>query len=396
MDRPVPDNAALQDDAFKRLVARAIREGIEEYFNGPAAVAPAAPSTLLATTAANAVRLAWTDLATNEAGFRVERRSTGAATWETVATTGPNVTTHTDTAITAGATYVYRIVAYNAAGLSPQFSNEATIGPAPTPATPVARTGAWLANLSLRTALAAGQTVTVGFVVAGGTRDVLVRVAGPTLGQFGVSAALADPRLELYRDQTRLTENNDWPAALAPAMAALGAFPFSPASRDAALLQPLAGAHTVVASGPTAGAILVEGYDAGTGGPGRIVNLSARNRVGPGGELLIAGFYVAGTGNHRVLVRAVGPTLTALGVPAALADPKLEIFDSTGSKIAEDDNWNPALAPTFAAVAAFPLPAGSRDAALVLTLPAGRSYTAQVSGAGSTSGEALVEVYELP
>jgi hypothetical protein len=111
---------------------------------------------------------------------------------------------------------------------------------------------------------------------------------------------------------------------------------------------------------------------------------------------LIAGFYVAGTGNHRVLVRAVGPTLTALGVPAALADPKLEIFDSTGSKIAEDDNWNPALAPTFAAVAAFPLPAGSRDAALVLTLPAGRSYTAQVSGAGSTSGEALVEVYELP
>jgi N-acetylmuramoyl-L-alanine amidase len=396
MDRPTPDNAALQDETFKRLVARAIREGVEEYFNGPAAVAPAAPSTLLATSAANAVRLAWTDLATNEAGFRVERRSAGAATWETIATTGPNVTTHTDTAITAGATYVYRIIAYNAAGPSPQFSNEATVGPAPATVTPVARSGAWLANLSLRTALAAGQTVTVGFVVAGGPRDVLVRVAGPTLGQFGVSAALADPRLELYRDQTRLTDNNDWPAALAPAMAALGAFPFTPASRDSALLQPLAGAHTVVASGPTAGAILVEGYDAGTGGPGRVVNLSARNRVGPGGELLIAGFYIAGTGTHRVLIRAVGPTLTTLGVPGALADPKLEIFDSAGTKINEDDNWNPALAPTFASVAAFPLQAGSRDAALVLTLPAGRSYTAQVSGVGGTSGEALVEVYELP
>jgi N-acetylmuramoyl-L-alanine amidase len=396
MDRPTPDNAALQDEAFKRLVARAIREGAEDYFNGPAAVAPAAPSTLIATTAANAVRLTWTDLATNEAGFRVERRSAGAAAWETVATTGPNITTHTDSTITAGTTYVYRIVAYNAVGSSPQFSNEATIGPAPAPATPVAHTGAWLANLSLRTALAAGQTVTVGFVVAGGARDVLVRVAGPTLGQFGVSAALADPRLELYRDQTRLTDNNDWPATLAPAMAALGAFPFTPSSRDAALLQPLAGAHTVVAAGPTAGAILVEGYDAGTGGPGRIVNLSARNRVGPGGELLIAGFYVAGTGTHRVLIRAVGPTLTVLGVPDALADPKLEIFDSTGSKIAEDDNWNPALASTFASVAAFPLPAGSRDAALLLTLAAGRSYTAQVSGVGSASGEALVEVYELP
>jgi hypothetical protein len=207
---------------------------------------------------------------------------------------------------------------------------------------------------------------------------------------------MADPRLELYRGQTKITENNDWPAALAPTMAALGAFPFTTASRDAALRQTFDGAHTVVAAGPTAGTILVEGYDTGTGGPGRLVNLSARNRIGAGGEILIAGFYVSGTGPQRVLVRAVGPTLAAFGVTGALADPKLEVHDDRGTPLAEDDNWNVALAPQFAAVGAFALPEGSRDAALVLTLTAGRGYTVQVSGVGGVTGEALVEVYELP
>jgi N-acetylmuramoyl-L-alanine amidase len=396
MDRPTPDNAALHDETFKRLIAGAIRAGIEDYFNGPAVVAPAAPSTLIASAGPAAINLAWTDLAINEAGFRIERRTLATAPWVAQATVGPNITAYTDTSGVAGTTYLYRVVAFNAAGNSPLYSNEATVGPAPSATVPVARSGAWLANVSLRTALATNQTVTVGFVVADGARDVLVRVAGPALGAFGISATMADPRLELYRGQTKLTENNDWPAALAPTMAALGAFPFATASRDAALLPLLEGPHTVVAAGPTAGTILVEGYDAGTGGAGRLVNLSARHRVGTGGDILIAGFYVAGAGTKQLLVRAVGPTLAAFGVTGALSDPKLDVYDGTGAKLAADDNWHGALAPTFSAVGAFALPAGSRDAALVLTLAAGRSYTAQVSGVDGTTGEALVEVYELP
>lgn len=396
MDRPTPDNAALQDAAFKRLIARALREGIEDYFAGPAVTAPATPATLIATAGSGSIGLTWIDLATNEAGFRIERRSGTMAPWEAQATVGPNITSYTDTAVVAGTTYVYRVAAYNAVGSSPQFTNEATVGPAPAATVPLARSGAWLSNISLRTALAANQTVTVGFVVAGGTRDLLVRVAGPALGAFGISAAMADPRLELYRGQTKVADNNDWPAALAPTMSALGAFPFATASRDAALLQSLDGPHTVIAAGPTAGAILVEGYDQGAGGAGRLVNLSARNRVDAGTALLIAGFYVSGTGTQRVLLRAVGPTLATLGVTGALADPRLEVFDANGAKLAEDDNWNAALAATFSSVGAFALPAGSRDAALVLTLAAGRGYTAQVSGVGGATGEALVEVYELP
>jgi hypothetical protein len=63
--------------------------------------------------------------------------------------------------------------------------------------------------------------------------------------------------------------------------------------------------------------------------------------------------------------------------------------------LAANDDWEAALAPAFASVGAFALTPGSRDAALVVTLPPG-AYTAQVSGVGASTGIALVEVYELP
>ena len=206
---------------------------------------------------------------------------------------------------------------------------------------------------------------------------------------------MTDPRLEVYYGATRLAENNDWPDALAPAVVAVGGFPFASGSRDAALRQTLGGAYTVQARGTAAGTILFEAYDAGRGSAARLVNLSSRHRVGAGGDVLIAGFFVAGTGAQRVLVRGVGPGLSAFGVTGVLADPRIEIFDAAGVKVAENDNWEPALAATFSAVAAFPLTPGSRDAALVVTLAAGRGYTVQVSGVNGGTGEALVEIYEL-
>jgi N-acetylmuramoyl-L-alanine amidase len=396
MDRPTPDNAALQDAAFHRLVARAIREGVEDYFAGSPAVAPAAPAGLLAAVNASGVALTWTDPASNETGFRVERRAATSAEWQLLATLPANTTSYADATAAAGATHVYRVTAFNAAGAGPQSSNEATAGPALNPTAPPAREGAWLANLSLRTTLAANSPVTVGFVVSGGARDLLVRAAGPTLAAFGLAGAMADPRLTVYRGPVRAAENNDWPAPLAPVMAALGAFPFGNASRDAALLQPIDGAATAQAAGLAGGTVLVEAYDTGGSRDGRIVNLSARNRVGAGGDILIAGLYVAGTGTRRVLIRGVGPGLAALGVEGTLANPRLEVFAADGTRIAENDDWDPALAATFRSVAAFALPERSRDAALVVVLPAGRGYTAQVSGVSGTTGEALVEVYELP
>ena len=147
-------------------------------------------------------------------------------------------------------------------------------------------------------------------------------------------------------------------------------------------------------TGASAGTVIVEVYDAGAGHTRRLINLSALNRVGAG-QSLTAGFTIAGTGTKTVLIRAVGASLTPLGVTGALADPKLEIYNSSQAKIGENDNWAAGIAATFSAVGAFPLPLGSKDAALVITLAPG-GYSAQVSPANESAGSVLVEVYEVP
>ncbi len=122
-------------------------------------------------------------------------------------------------------------------------------------------------------------------------------------------------------------------------------------------------------------------------------NLSVRAQVAPGAPL-VAGFVIGPGPAKTVLVRAVGPSLAMFGMSGALADPKLELYDNAGAKIAENDNFSPGDATTFAAVGAFALAADGKDAALVATLPPG-SYTAQVSGNGGNGGVALVEIYEI-
>lgn len=125
----------------------------------------------------------------------------------------------------------------------------------------------------------------------------------------------------------------------------------------------------------------------------RLVDVAVRSVVG-GPSPLIAGFTIGPGAAQTVLIRAVGPALAGFGVTGTAPDPKLQLFTAAGLKIAENDNFNTADAATFAAVGAFALPAGSRDAALVATLPAG-GYTAQATDVTGSSGVALVEVYEV-
>ena len=259
-----------------------------------------------------------------------------------------------------------------------------------------------LVNLSVRARLDRGNTLIVGAGTAFGPKRVLLRAAGPSLAEFGVDG-MANPRLDVFSaENSLLVSNDDWPALLAETAAAVGAFPFRPGSRDAALERSLGGTFTVHTSGNEPGVVLIEAYDTTGGTLPRLSNLSTRNFVGTGSDILIAGFAIAGTGTKQVLIRAVGPALTAFGVPGALADPRLEVFDGTGRSLAGNDNWGTAVgsatlatAATFSAVGAFPLTAGSRDAALLLTLNAGASYTVQVAGVNNATGEALVEVYEV-
>ena len=215
------------------------------------------------------------------------------------------------------------------------------------------------------------------------------------MGAFGVPGVLADPRLELFNGAVKINENEDWTATLAPVFALVGAFALTNGSKDAALLASVTGAHSAQLKGPGSGVVLVELYDADAGTAVRLVNVSARNAVGTGANIMIAGFVVDGTVGRTLLIRAVGPTLGAFGVPGVLIDPKLEILNSSAVKLVENDNWSSTLSATATSVGAFPLVAGSKDAALVVTLPPG-AYSAQVSGIANGTGEALIEVYEVP
>ncbi len=287
----------------------------------------------------------------------------------------------------------YTVVATNAAG-------SATSAAAQLAVTPAGGGGnARLSNLSVRTAMAAGQTLIVGFAIGGGGgRGLLVRGAGPALTGFGLAGAMTDPRLELYNGAALTAQNDDWGGgtALGSAFAGVGAFPFAAGSRDAALLQAIDGTRTVQLRGAGAGIVLLELYDTGGADSARLINVSARNQVGTGENILICGFVVTGSGSRSLLIRAIGPTLASFGVAGALADPRIEVLRAGGTTaVAANDNWDATLAATFASVGAFPLVNGSRDAALVAPLAAG-SYTVQVSGAANGTGEGLIEIYELP
>lgn len=251
-----------------------------------------------------------------------------------------------------------------------------------------------LSNLSVRSSLLPDQTLIVGAVMSGGAKPVLLRAAGPALKKFGLSG-MPDPRLELYNGQMLAGSNDNWSASIGSAFGRVGAFAFDAGSLDAALSQTLSGDFTVHARGSGSGVVLVEAYDSGDGMAARLVNLSARNFVGTGADVLIAGFTLNGGGSKQLLIRAVGPTLSQFGVSGPLVDPRLTLFTSSGVPLAENDNWDASVASTFTQVGAFALPAGSRDAALLVTLNGGAAYTVQVSGANGATGEALIEIYEV-
>ncbi len=148
---------------------------------------------------------------------------------------------------------------------------------------------------------------------------------------------------------------------------------FSPAS---ALSDTGAGSTVVVNAGSTS----------------KLVNIATRATLAPGGTLF-PGFVIGGTQSQTVMIRAVGPGLGALGVSGVVADPILELY-SGANKIGENDDWSGTQAVQLAAqVGAFALPAGSRDAVLLATLPPG-PYTLQVRGK-TGGGEVIVEVYEV-
>jgi hypothetical protein len=130
-----------------------------------------------------------------------------------------------------------------------------------------------------------------------------------------------------------------------------------------------------------------------TPGSSHLANISTRVNVGVADDVLIGGFIVRGPDTKKVILRAIGPSLTGAGVIGAMADPILELHDSTGATIATNDNWQSSAQASEIRASGL-APTNPLESAILATLQPG-SYTAIVRGVNNTTGIALVECYEI-
>ncbi|GAB5562468.1 MAG: hypothetical protein SynsKO_41150 [Synoicihabitans sp.] len=121
-------------------------------------------------------------------------------------------------------------------------------------------------------------------------------------------------------------------------------------------------------------------------------NISVRTNASPG-QVITPGFVIRGAGSKQVLIRAIGPGLEPY-LSGFMTNPKVTVFDSNQNVVATNDDWNSSIAGAFNAVGAFAIEDGSADAALLVSLPANNSYTAQVTSSDGPGGIVLLEVYD--
>lgn len=259
-------------------------------------------------------------------------------------------------------------------------------------------------NISTRLGVGTGENVLIeGFIVqgpAGSSKRILVRAIGPTLGQFGIADALANPTLEIHDGTGALVAaNNDWKTTQVGGLVtgnqfaeinASGAAPGN--DLESALIVPLApGNYTAVVRGlgDTVGTGLVDAFDLDIGSAARLANIATRGLVQPGDQLMIAGFIVQ-NGAVKLVVRAIGPSLAQFGISNALPDTTLQLRDQNGSIVLENDNWRTDQQQELIDIGL--QPSNDLEAALITTIQPGQ-YTAQVRGKDEASGIGVVEVY---
>jgi hypothetical protein len=243
-----------------------------------------------------------------------------------------------------------------------------------------------------------GDNVGIGGFIITGTapKHVLLRAIGPSI--TGLSGVLADPVLELHGPAGFATvTNNNWQddAAQAALIQATGLAPTN--NLESAIDATLApGAYTgiVRGNGSTSGIGLVEVYDLSQAALSKLANISTRALVGTGNDIVIAGF-ILGNNNAttRIVLRGIGGSLTVVGVPNALANPTLELRNSSGALLFANDNWqdNPTQAAELTAAGL--APTNTLESGIALTLGPGQ-YTALLAGQDGSAGVGLIEVYD--
>lgn len=247
-------------------------------------------------------------------------------------------------------------------------------------------------NISTRAQVLGGQNIIVlGFIIqatATTTKQVLIRGMGPSYG-----LSLADPTITLYGPSGEIFSNNNWTDNV-DQQNAIAAIHMQPGNGlESAILWNLpAGSYTVTMGSGNGGTGigLVELYD--LGGAASIVNMSSRAQVGTDNNAMIAGLYVGD--NIRAVVRAIGPTLGNYGIQGALQDPTLELYNSQGTLIDSNDNWQSyAQSPEIQQLGL--QPANGYESAILSTLTPGAPYSVVVRGFNNTTGIGMVELYAL-
>jgi hypothetical protein len=271
--------------------------------------------------------------------------------------------------------------------------------PTPTP-TPFPPGTAQAVNLSTRMRVQTGDNVGIGGFIITGTapKHVLLRAIGPSLAQSDVPNALPDPVMELHAPGAFVTVTNDnWrddPVQEA-AILATGLPPTN--NLESAIDITLApGAYTAIVrcTNNTLGVALIEVYDLNPEALSKLGNISTRAFVSTDDNIVIAGFIVGShSGDDRIVVRGIGPSLTAVGVPDALADPTLELRDLNGALLIANNDWQDNSAQAAELTAAGLAPTNPLESGIAATLPPGH-YTALLAGLNNGTGVGLVEVYD--
>jgi N-acetylneuraminic acid mutarotase len=273
-----------------------------------------------------------------------------------------------------------------------------------------------LGNISTRSFVQTGEDVMIGgFIVQGtGTKSVIIRAIGPELTQYGITNVLANPTLQLYNSAGALIGSNDnWQTTIIGGVITSnqvsdiqnsGHVPTN--ANESAIIANLApGNYTAIVSGVsnTTGVALVEAYDLSPDTSSVLGNISTRGFVQTGADVMIGGFIVQGTGTKKVIIRAIGPELGAppYNLPGALANPTLQLYNASGVLIGSNDNWQTTIIGgviTSNQVSDIQnsghVPTNANESAIIANLAPG-NYTAIVSGVSTTTGVALVEVYDL-
>jgi hypothetical protein len=265
-----------------------------------------------------------------------------------------------------------------------------------------------LANISTRLKVGSGNNVLIGGVIIAGSdsKTVIIRAIGPSLTNFGVPGALANPRLELHNQAgTVIAANDDWRLTqkgiliTADQRAEIEASGLAPTyDVESAILVTLSpGNYTAVVEGvgSATGVGLVEVYDLSPGANARLANISTRGFVENADNVMIGGFIIGGMAGSggKVVVRGLGPSLTASGITNPMADPTLELHDSNGGILGFNNDWKESQELDIGMTGL--APSNPFESVILTALPPG-NFSAILRDRDGTTGTGLIEVYNVP